>query len=335
MKRTLPGWPIEKLVPNQGLQRLAVQMAASHPRAMDYLREAPVLVAMASNGTTTPVRFRWNYIASEFGERVVSGPKLRDLMQSYGVAVQFRALFGSLICAANYVPIRCISRLSDLNPSSLSQAIPLPPGKQMKWLRACHRWSSRMNARGKPYSFGLTWAVAALSAGGDNAVHYADSLADFYFSAQEKFDPRWTYDEATSAMERWHTRLTTEKNEKAFVEALGVGFTETIPYGSMPLNTQADGFGFSALDTGEKLFVEGVAMRHCVSSYARDVIAGQSRVYSVRDGDRRVATVEFRFGAGRYALYQLKGPCNSAVTARVRKAIEKAAAEITGARNAA
>lgn len=72
---------------------------------------------------------------------------------------------------------------------------------------------------------------------------------------------------------------------------------------------------------------EGIDMRHCVASYARDCGAGQSRVFALElaaNGER--ATVELRRRAGTWFAGQLKGVCNADVTLEMRSAAERLAA---------
>ncbi len=75
------------------------------------------------------------------------------------------------------------------------------------------------------------------------------------------------------------------------------------------------------LRTGPELREEGHAMDHCVATYAHLVAAGECQIFSVRDGAKRVATVEIRRrrdGRG-FAVVQLQGPSNS----RVERPVEE------------
>lgn len=65
---------------------------------------------------------------------------------------------------------------------------------------------------------------------------------------------------------------------------------------------------------------EGVAMRHCALSYARDCAAGRAVVASVRDREtgKRVATVLWEQDEGRWTLREMVGFANGPVSARVR-----------------
>ena len=85
-----------------------------------------------------------------------------------------------------------------------------------------------------------------------------------------------------------------------------------IDYTPLPLLWEYGGLSFVALQTGKALQAEGAAMHHCVASYWENVAEGKSRVYSIRENGRRVATLEV---TGR--LTQYKGS-NGALPASVR-----------------
>ena len=63
-----------------------------------------------------------------------------------------------------------------------------------------------------------------------------------------------------------------------------------IDYTPLPLLWEHGGLSFVALQTGKALRAEGAAMHHCVASYWRNVVNGKSRIYSIRENGRRVAT---------------------------------------------
>ncbi len=72
---------------------------------------------------------------------------------------------------------------------------------------------------------------------------------------------------------------------------------------------------------------EGIDMRHCVASYARDCAGGQTRIFALElaaSGER--ATLELRRRAGTWFAGQLKGICNADVTLEMRSAAERLAA---------
>lgn len=75
-----------------------------------------------------------------------------------------------------------------------------------------------------------------------------------------------------------------------------------------PTDPGLDGWSFVELTTGEALFQEGQAMRHCVANYATQCAEGYSAIVSVRYQDARRLTVEVAPATGQ--LVQAKGPSN-------------------------
>ena len=97
-----------------------------------------------------------------------------------------------------------------------------------------------------------------------------------------------------------------------------------------PLHWEYGSISFVALQTGKALRAEGAAMHHCVASYWQNVVNGRSRIYSIRENGRRVATLEV---IGR--LTQYKGP-NATATASVRGTGQRSRyqmSQLVGARN--
>src|SRR5438445_4874417 len=65
-------------------------------------------------------------------------------------------------------------------------------------------------------------------------------------------------------------------------------------------------------------------MRHCVGSYSDNVIAGHCYIYSIREGDKRIATVEIaRDQDDKPYLGQIRGPCNASAPKEVVEATER------------
>jgi hypothetical protein len=72
---------------------------------------------------------------------------------------------------------------------------------------------------------------------------------------------------------------------------------------------------------------EGMEMRHCVASYARDCAAGHTRIFALEaTGSGERATLELRRRASLWFPGQIKGPCNGEVSIDMRIAAERIAA---------
>lgn len=81
------------------------------------------------------------------------------------------------------------------------------------------------------------------------------------------------------------------------------------------------GLRMVALRTGPQLREEGHLMNHCVGTYAHLVAAGECMIYSVRERDQRLATVEVRrHGRNQtFQIVQLQGHSNRRPSEPVRR----------------
>lgn len=88
-----------------------------------------------------------------------------------------------------------------------------------------------------------------------------------------------------------------------------------------------NGFRIVPLRTAAELREEGRVMNHCVATYAGEVARGECTILSIRDGARRVATLEIRPCVGGYRIVQLQGPGNRRVPAEVWQTVREWLAE--------
>jgi hypothetical protein len=89
---------------------------------------------------------------------------------------------------------------------------------------------------------------------------------------------------------------------------------------------EAAGYRVVPLTDSLMLAREGMEMRHCVASYARDCAAGHTRIFAFESsacGER--ATVELRRRATHWFAGQVKGPCNADVSPGMRMAADRLA----------
>jgi hypothetical protein len=112
---------------------------------------------------------------------------------------------------------------------------------------------------------------------------------------------------------RWHEVVahTIEQSSRLFPEPWFPAGSLNGGQGVVPITNSAD------------LYLEGVAMHHCVGSYSNEVIAGRSQIYSVREGDRRIATFELVRANGRAELRQIRGICNAQVPKEIATAVRR------------
>lgn len=306
---------IRKLYSNTSVHLCAHAMASTHPRAIEYLEQAPALVAIAA--------FSWNgrygfprgsrfikLMAGQFGARVERGVTLKEMFRSYAVPYPMRKLTGRAVAPRFVVLLKTLSRM---DPSPLAQAIP-PPRLQRMWLNQLRDFKGiRLGVPDKVMHWAAVEISKALTAGG--YVGDAKDMGDMLFSARGRsLNPAWSWATAGRQMVDWHTELAKQQDTADFVKRHGLGFTDLIDYGHFPDQLRIGDHDFIALRSGEALWLEGAAMRHCVSSYVNLVVKGKSRIYSVRRDGKRVATLELdRQTESTFGISQLKGPCNAPV----------------------
>lgn len=78
-------------------------------------------------------------------------------------------------------------------------------------------------------------------------------------------------------------------------------------------------WSFVELTSGEDLFREGQAMRHCVSSYAARCASGYSAIVSIRHNGTRCLTVEINPRTRQ--VVQARGPCNRQANTEEQRAV--------------
>ncbi|MCX5516258.1 hypothetical protein C3941_25355 [Kaistia algarum] len=309
------------IFPNQGARDLAALCTLTHRFAIDYLDQAPAVLAYVGWGAVPRTRTDRAYIAQRFGSAASRGLKLRDFLAEFSAPLPIRKLRSVAICPS-YFP--AIVDLRRLELSDLAQAIPDTPVAQAKWLRVMRDWHSyeqRYGGSDSAVKLRDLYRWAAMTFGreaqeGFGAHHTVRDIVDFVFSNPPgSLNPRWTMGAALAAVDRWHGELGKRRDEEVFLAANGIGFEDPIDYGHLPDRRAVASFEFVALRSGLDLFTEGAAMRHCVSTYSRKVVAGQSFIYSIRHGERRVATLEVapQQPNNRHAFktVQLVGPCNA------------------------
>lgn len=341
---------------------LAHLLAMTHQYAIDYLEQCPALLAFASWGYASRKPEHRMLIARRFGGMVSRGPKLREIVEQFQGAYPLRRIKGKAITGGSY---RILVDMRTLSPSELSQMIPASTKEQERWLRGMHfvRWQSKRLAMSKvdpAWRWGAKAVSAALAEGVPQPENQLHTIFDFIGRSNRPLNPSWTFRSALEAAEDWHRELRVRTEAESFTKHHGLKIEEDIDYYPLPNDPITfGGYEFLPLRSGEALFTEGEAMRHCVASYVRDVIAGSSRIFSVRKQGFRVATLELApsrlrrgFRSRRlfpqvtshgfdtvpmtvetvpfYRVQQLKGRCNSQVPNSLRAISEGFVAMING-----
>ena len=121
---------------------------------------------------------------------------------------------------------------------------------------------------------------------------------------------QWTYDTLMARQAHWHLvelDLDGGRPDVFWPEVLGMG----------SLNAKTDYFELTSLNA---LLNEAKKMHHCVPSYIDRCMAGDVCIFhlQIKGSHPQRATLEFqRTGARGWSISQLKGPCNSPVSAQL------------------
>lgn len=311
----------------QALKTAAVMIATLHPRGIDYLNQAPVLALAITHGAVFATVQERKMAMHHLKPLIEVGPKLRDLLAHFGVAVQLRALASTALAPSRYWAVKMLSTVA---PSTLAQVIPKTSGAQTRWLSALSSWENAMRCRFREPNKLASWAATNLVVLRRKDSRYAADLADFAGSRGSAFNERWDLAQAARASERWHAELAKKSQAEGFFARHGLQWDEPIDYGPLPVEFVADGeIRVVALRSGAEMFLEGQAMHHCVATYTSDVLVGRCRLYSVRRGAERLATFEISNDIPlspifppvfKWSLRQIKGPCNAVPSLHARAA---------------
>lgn len=331
-----------KLLPS-GLLVAATVAVKNHEHAIQYLEQAPAVIAFVCHGHAPKRATDIGYFARAFCSAIHRQPRLRTLLAGFGAPFPIRKIHG-MACHPKY--LQAIYDLRTIPPSVLAQAIPATTGRQMSWLAALTkvRAACRMEPYRQQWAEDLwRWAVPALGAAAEAFPStrgnpgrrplrdVAKDVLDMLCTGRVPLNPRWTFQQALAAAEEWHHRLARERTETQTLNKLGFAFDYRFPYGAIPDQLDLPPYSFHALRSGEELFEEGRALRHCVASYIAKVAHGHSYIIGVRQADRRIATVELvpSIGQGtRWRITQIAGPCNAPASDAVRTAAHLYLAQI-------
>jgi hypothetical protein len=316
---------VDEMFPtNRGLRPVFLLMADAHRYAIDYIEQAPVIVLAVTRGRAHVSRSERAFVQEQLGSMCESGAQLRDVMRAFGLPLPLRLLDARVLTARRATVIR---RLALMNPSTLAQIIPATQQKQNAWLQALDKWCDGMAARSernRNRCLFFEWAAASYPGVTYGEADGARHMADFVSARADTFNPRWTLGRARAEEQKWHAELARVE----MAERTGVALDTAIDYTPLPLLWEHGGLSFVALQTGKALRAEGAAMRHCVGTYWPNIASGRSRIYSILENGKRVATLElsnrltgYRWGTSRYQVRQLVGARNSRPAPEVARAV--------------
>lgn len=109
----------------------------------------------------------------------------------------------------------------------------------------------------------------------------------------------------------WHERIQQLERDKL----------KNTQWDSIVSEYEQDGYTITPLTSSLMLFDEGKEMRHCVASYANRCLCDTSRIFSIKKGDKKIATVEIVKNSVQFnwAVSQVRGFSNSEVSSEVKE----------------
>jgi hypothetical protein len=296
---------VRTLFPSKGLHRSALAFATIHPRALQYLEQAPCMVVMDRGD------FEYGTFAGSLRMRIrracEHGVPLKEMMAFFGLPLPLRKLRPYALSRGARPALEALGRL---DPVVLGRVIPAGAAAQRTWLARVGTWLARAAERagndGRPDDRAqalLVWAcehVLDAPARGPGSVPY---VVDYAVDGDGSFSTQWKWPRAVEEMELWHDRLDVETTMQRW------SFRETkrIDHGLHPDEVECGGLTFIALRTPAQIIAEGLAMRHCVASYVDDVARGTSHIVAIRQGQRPLATLELS-AKGRIVQVSGNGP---------------------------
>lgn len=289
-----------KLFPNEGLHNALSIIISADARAIQYLEQAPVIIAGAIHGGPGVRRLNEAYVAYKMAPLCKRGAPLKEVMRAMGLAYPLRHIKASILFP-KAAPI--LIELAKLDPAMLGRIVPKTSGLQRKWLQALAEWRRAFRRRNHDQNTHFAWAAEKIALGkvGSRAV---TTVVDFIVAEPHAFNTAWLWPRAEEEAQRWHSRI------KVSTMLRGTPFSadSLIDLGKHPDTFEAIGYTFTALRTPAAIADEGAAMGHCVASYITDVIRGGCHIVSVRKHGERIATLELR----KTSVAQLKGRFNAA-----------------------
>lgn len=291
---------------NTGMARAEALFEGAHPRAGQYLDQAPVLVMWVYPWVAQGERSGETFAAMWVADLCERGVALKHFLRAAGYTAPMRHLRGSSILPSRAPVYRMLARLA---PTEFARIVPSTAKAQRAWLNALHQW---MQSWRSVLSLGVRdtdalfrWSAIHLHGVDVEAVR---DLCDFQRSGQ--FNCDWGLKRTYEEMGAWHSRITLESQ----LAHLPVGADDTIDFGRHADRLEVEGYVLAALRTPRLIADEGSAMRHCVATYIKRVFDGSSHIVSITKDGKRVATLELggpRAGGRQWSVLQLRGPRNS------------------------
>jgi hypothetical protein len=213
----------------------------------------------------------------------------------------------------------------DYTPDDLHWYLPEKTWEQRLWLRA---FMSRRIAD-PDFSYWIARNVLKIGNRIDPVLNFLGDMNDWVMEAKRE-QPRCITRPFSSDMSVETVRTENEIWHEAIAMCAAAKSDYKIPEPWYPAGKVND-YQIVPLDSTEELWKEGRAMHHCAGTYDYRVAAGHCYIYSVRQGDNRVATVELVRKEGRVQRRQIRAACNAEPPKEVKVAVRKWISELKAA----
>ena len=138
-----------------------------------------------------------------------------------------------------------------------------------------------------------------------------------------------TFNGLKKRSELWHREIATAPLHHQWSNILAYQDNTIRTWNSLLGPTQQGSLTITPLTDEHQLYQESLAMSHCVISYGPQCADGESRIFSVSDGDRKLATAQIRLENQTWIPTQIRGPHNHPVTEQVTQAVDNLALAYT------
>lgn len=227
---------------------------------------------------------------------VEAGAPLRTIAGLMGVPMAFRKVKPGAAALAQPV----IGAFED--PRLVDAYMPVSLPVMKLWLKCLHL------ARTIGPDFVEWTARHATEIVGARPLTIFMDLADWVRACHSFFGPQFVVRQFSADMSlATVTRLSRDWHEAVAANVSGPNCEFPEPWCAAGRSGE---FDVVPITTSAELYREGNLLHHCVGSYQGLVHAGKSYIYSVRQGDVRVATLELRRNGGGIAIGQVRGACN-------------------------
>jgi PcfJ-like protein len=213
----------------------------------------------------------------------------------------------------------------DYVPDDLHCYLPEKTWEQRLWLRA---FMSR-GADNPDFAYWIARNVLKVGNRIRPVLNFLSDMNDWVMEAKRK-KPRCITRPFSQDMSVKTVRTENELWHEAIAKCKAPKSKYKIPAPWYPAG-QVSGYQIVPLDSTEELWKEGRAMHHCAGSYDYRVAAGKCYMYSVRQGDNRLATVELVRKQGKVTPLQIRAACNAEPSKEVKIAVRKWISELKAA----